>query len=151
MNPQVAMTSQTKWDHITFTLSTLNCGCISLCCHPQCLYRAYLDVLNVYLPSADVWDEGNLPSGWREISDSSEVYFWHIPTGTTQYDRPVTSVNQQTPSISEPDPEPDPQKDTQESLELPNEVRAPSAPTHLRVNHTQFLYIKLPIYSQCWI
>ncbi|XP_037531519.1 amyloid-beta A4 precursor protein-binding family B member 2 [Nematolebias whitei] len=71
--------------------------------------------------TADVWDEGNLPPGWREISDSSEVYFWHVPTGTTQYDRPVTSVNQQTPSISEPDPEPDPQKDTQESLKLPNE------------------------------
>uniref|UniRef100_A0A3P9MAJ7 Amyloid beta precursor protein binding family B member 2 n=1 Tax=Oryzias latipes TaxID=8090 RepID=A0A3P9MAJ7_ORYLA len=37
----------------------------------------------------DVWAEGDLPPGWREISDSSEVYFWHVPTGTTQYDRPV--------------------------------------------------------------
>ncbi|XP_054595007.2 amyloid beta precursor protein binding family B member 2 isoform X2 [Nothobranchius furzeri] len=69
----------------------------------------------------DVWVEGDLPPGWREISDSSEVYFWHVPTGTTQYDRPVASGNQQTASGSEPDPDPDPLKDTQESLKLPNE------------------------------
>uniref|UniRef100_A0A3Q2CV27 Amyloid beta A4 precursor protein-binding family B member 2-like n=1 Tax=Cyprinodon variegatus TaxID=28743 RepID=A0A3Q2CV27_CYPVA len=37
----------------------------------------------------DVWAEGDLPPGWREISDTSEVYFWHVPTGTTQYDRPI--------------------------------------------------------------
>uniref|UniRef100_A0A8C6K800 Amyloid beta protein binding family B member 2 n=1 Tax=Nothobranchius furzeri TaxID=105023 RepID=A0A8C6K800_NOTFU len=71
--------------------------------------------------TADVWVEGDLPPGWREISDSSEVYFWHVPTGTTQYDRPVASGNQQTASGSEPDPDPDPLKDTQESLKLPNE------------------------------
>uniref|UniRef100_A0A3B5L0M4 Amyloid beta precursor protein binding family B member 2 n=1 Tax=Xiphophorus couchianus TaxID=32473 RepID=A0A3B5L0M4_9TELE len=46
----------------------------------------------------DVWAEGDLPPGWREISDSSEVYFWHVPTGTTQYDRPVASGNQDTTS-----------------------------------------------------
>uniref|UniRef100_A0A3Q3AN12 Amyloid beta precursor protein binding family B member 2 n=1 Tax=Kryptolebias marmoratus TaxID=37003 RepID=A0A3Q3AN12_KRYMA len=59
----------------------------------------------------DVWVDGDLPPGWREISDSSEVYFWHVPTGTTQYDRPVASGNQQTASSNEPDPEPDLQKD----------------------------------------
>ncbi|XP_017282693.1 amyloid-beta A4 precursor protein-binding family B member 2 isoform X2 [Kryptolebias marmoratus] len=69
----------------------------------------------------DVWVDGDLPPGWREISDSSEVYFWHVPTGTTQYDRPVASGNQQTASSNEPDPEPDLQKDAQESLKLPNE------------------------------
>ncbi|XP_057705600.1 amyloid beta precursor protein binding family B member 2-like isoform X1 [Corythoichthys intestinalis] len=41
--------------------------------------------------TADVWGEGDLPPGWREISDSSEVYFWHVPTGTTQYHRPVVT------------------------------------------------------------
>uniref|UniRef100_A0A3Q3AN99 Amyloid beta precursor protein binding family B member 2 n=1 Tax=Kryptolebias marmoratus TaxID=37003 RepID=A0A3Q3AN99_KRYMA len=75
----------------------------------------------------DVWVDGDLPPGWREISDSSEVYFWHVPTGTTQYDRPVASGNQQTASSNEPDPEPDLQKDAQESLKLPNEVRRPSS------------------------
>ncbi|KAM9741487.1 amyloid beta precursor protein binding family B member 2 isoform 1-T1 [Menidia menidia] len=71
--------------------------------------------------TADVWAEGDLPPGWREISDSSEVYFWHVPTGTTQYDRPVASSNQHSPPSNEADAERDPLKDTQETLKLPNE------------------------------
>ncbi|XP_077466505.1 amyloid beta precursor protein binding family B member 2-like [Stigmatopora argus] len=39
--------------------------------------------------TAALWAEGDLPPGWREISDSSQVYFWHVPSGTTQYHRPV--------------------------------------------------------------
>lgn len=74
-------------------------------------------------PAADVWVEGELPPGWREISDSSEVYFWHVPTGTTQYDRPVASSNQHT--VSSNDAENDPQQVTQDSLKPPNEVRGP--------------------------
>ncbi|CAL8354869.1 unnamed protein product [Merluccius merluccius] len=59
--------------------------------------------------TADVWTEGELPPGWREVSTSSEVYFWHVPTGTTQYHRPVAASSQSTsPPPSEPDPEPDP-------------------------------------------
>ncbi|XP_076021130.1 amyloid beta precursor protein binding family B member 2 isoform X2 [Genypterus blacodes] len=64
----------------------------------------------------DVWSEGDLPPGWREISDSSEIYFWHIPTGTTQYHRPVATGNQQ-----EPDTECDPQTETEDSLKPANE------------------------------
>ncbi|XP_072295727.1 amyloid beta precursor protein binding family B member 2 isoform X1 [Eucyclogobius newberryi] len=66
----------------------------------------------------DVWSEGDLPPGWREISDSSEVYFWHVPTGTTQYHRPVADSNTSTnngPDSSEP------QEETQGSLKPPNE------------------------------
>ncbi|TMS17212.1 Amyloid-beta A4 precursor protein-binding family B member 2 [Larimichthys crocea] len=69
---------------------------------------------------SDVWGDGDLPPGWREISDSSEVYFWHVPTGTTQYDRPVASGNQHTSPI-EPDREHDPQQETQDALRPPNE------------------------------
>ncbi|XP_023814958.1 amyloid-beta A4 precursor protein-binding family B member 2 isoform X3 [Oryzias latipes] len=69
--------------------------------------------------TADVWAEGDLPPGWREISDSSEVYFWHVPTGTTQYDRPVASDN--TSSNNEPDAKLDQQSDKQESLKPPAE------------------------------
>ncbi|XP_068182405.1 amyloid beta precursor protein binding family B member 2 isoform X1 [Antennarius striatus] len=71
--------------------------------------------------TADVWGDGDLPPGWREISDSSEVYFWHVPTGTTQYHRPVASGNQHTPPNSEPDAEHDPPQETQDSLKPPNE------------------------------
>ncbi|XP_041653836.1 amyloid-beta A4 precursor protein-binding family B member 2-like isoform X2 [Cheilinus undulatus] len=65
----------------------------------------------------DVWDEGDLPPGWREISDSSEVYFWHVPTGTTQYHRPVAAGNPHTSAKAEADP----QQDTQDTLKPPNE------------------------------
>ncbi|XP_045060911.1 amyloid-beta A4 precursor protein-binding family B member 2-like isoform X2 [Coregonus clupeaformis] len=41
----------------------------------------------------DVWVEGDLPPGWREVTDQSEIYFWHVPTGTTQYDRPVATTH----------------------------------------------------------
>ncbi|CAG06255.1 unnamed protein product, partial [Tetraodon nigroviridis] len=50
----------------------------------------------------DVWGDGDLPPGWREISDSSEVYFWHVPTGTTQYHRPVAPGNQHASPNAEP-------------------------------------------------
>ncbi|XP_028271784.1 amyloid-beta A4 precursor protein-binding family B member 2 isoform X2 [Parambassis ranga] len=71
--------------------------------------------------TGDVWTEGDLPPGWREISDSSEVYFWHVPTGTTQYDRPVASDGQQPSSSTEPDTEHDPKQETQDSLKPPTE------------------------------
>ncbi|XP_026214281.1 amyloid-beta A4 precursor protein-binding family B member 2 isoform X3 [Anabas testudineus] len=93
--------------------------------------------------TADVWGEGDLPPGWREISDSSEVYFWHVPTGTTQYHRPVASGNQNISPNNEPDTERDPQQEVQDSLKPPSErpsslisdssvepVPSPSASSH---------------------
>ncbi|XP_077388518.1 amyloid beta precursor protein binding family B member 2-like isoform X2 [Festucalex cinctus] len=62
-------------------------------------------------PQETDWGEGDLPPGWREISDSSEVYFWHVPTGTTQYHRPVASS----------ETESKPQQETHDSLQPPNE------------------------------
>ncbi|KAM9849914.1 amyloid beta precursor protein binding family B member 2 [Aulostomus maculatus] len=69
--------------------------------------------------TADVWGEGDLPPGWREISDSTEVYFWHVPTGTTQYHRPVASSDQHTSPNNEPNTEHEPQ--THDFLKPPNE------------------------------
>ncbi|XP_061643381.1 amyloid beta precursor protein binding family B member 2-like isoform X2 [Phyllopteryx taeniolatus] len=60
---------------------------------------------------ADVWCEGDLPPGWRQISDSSEVYFWHVPTGTTQYHRPVACGQTENK----------PQQETRDSLKPPDE------------------------------
>ncbi|XP_061581214.1 amyloid beta precursor protein binding family B member 2 isoform X2 [Cololabis saira] len=71
--------------------------------------------------TGDVWVEGELPPGWREISDSSEVYFWHVPTGTTQYDRPVASSNQNASPSHEADTEHGQENQTHESLRAPNE------------------------------
>ncbi len=33
-----------------------------------------------------------LPEGWQEVRDGNEVYYWHIWTGTIQYERPVLSA-----------------------------------------------------------
>lgn len=86
-----------------------------------------------YNPSADVWGDGDLPPGWREISDSSEVYFWHVPTGTTQYHRPVASGNQHISLNIEPDTEHNPYQEMKDSLKAPNEVRGPAARRNLGI------------------
>ncbi|XP_030224518.1 amyloid-beta A4 precursor protein-binding family B member 2 isoform X2 [Gadus morhua] len=76
--------------------------------------------------TAEVWTEGELPPGWREVSAPSEVYFWHVPTGTTQYHRPVAADNQGTsPTPGGPDPEPDPLLGSTETARPP--VERPSS------------------------
>lgn len=46
--------------------------------------------------SADIWSDHSfqtdpdLPPGWKRISDIAGTYYWHIPTGTTQWERPVS-------------------------------------------------------------
>ena len=32
-----------------------------------------------------------LPEGWQEVQDGAELYYWHIWTGTIQYERPTRS------------------------------------------------------------
>lgn len=47
-----------------------------------------------YIP--DIWSEQSfqndpdLPPGWKKITDMAGIYYWHIPTGTTQWERPNT-------------------------------------------------------------
>ncbi|XP_013373502.1 PREDICTED: amyloid beta A4 precursor protein-binding family B member 2 isoform X8 [Chinchilla lanigera] len=46
--------------------------------------------------AADIWSDHSfhtdpdLPPGWKRISDIAGTYYWHIPTGTTQWERPVS-------------------------------------------------------------
>ncbi|XP_061441488.1 amyloid beta precursor protein binding family B member 2 isoform X5 [Rhineura floridana] len=46
--------------------------------------------------TADIWNDHtfqtdpDLPPGWKRISDIAGVYYWHIPTGTTQWERPIS-------------------------------------------------------------
>uniref|UniRef100_A0A8C5WXZ4 Amyloid beta protein binding family B member 2 n=1 Tax=Laticauda laticaudata TaxID=8630 RepID=A0A8C5WXZ4_LATLA len=46
--------------------------------------------------TADIWSDHSfqsdpdLPPGWKKISDIAGVYYWHIPTGTTQWERPAS-------------------------------------------------------------
>ncbi|XP_042355404.1 amyloid-beta A4 precursor protein-binding family B member 3-like [Plectropomus leopardus] len=45
----------------------------------------------------NIWTDQNLlldpdlPSGWRTIKDSTGTYYWHVPTGATQWQHPCLS------------------------------------------------------------
>ncbi|XP_030621247.1 amyloid-beta A4 precursor protein-binding family B member 2 [Chanos chanos] len=60
-----------------------------------------------------VWNDAELPEGWREVEDMTDVYFWHVPTGTTQRDRPVAHSNPY------PKPNPHPEGKGAGSLNVP--------------------------------
>lgn len=46
------------------------------------------------LPPESFWDSNafetdtDMPSGWMRVRDTSGTYYWHIPTGTTQWEPP---------------------------------------------------------------
>lgn len=46
--------------------------------------------------TADIWSDHSfqtdpdLPPGWKRVSDIAGTYYWHIPTGTTQWERPLS-------------------------------------------------------------
>ncbi|KAJ0061515.1 hypothetical protein NL108_005497, partial [Boleophthalmus pectinirostris] len=48
--------------------------------------------------SDNLWMDQNLqsdpelPSGWRTITDSTGTYYWHLPTGATQWEHPRESA-----------------------------------------------------------
>lgn len=33
--------------------------------------------------------DSDLPAGWMRVQDTSGTYYWHIPTGTTQWEPPA--------------------------------------------------------------
>ncbi|KAM4854605.1 amyloid beta precursor protein binding family B member 2 isoform 1-T7 [Thomomys bottae] len=46
--------------------------------------------------TADIWNDHSfqtdpdLPPGWKRVNDIAGTYYWHIPTGTTQWEQPVS-------------------------------------------------------------
>lgn len=54
----------------------------------------------------NIWNDQNLepdsdlPPGWRTIRDSTGTYYWHIPTGTTQWQHPAYSSDGDQASVS---------------------------------------------------
>lgn len=64
-------------------------------------YLCNIDSFSVFLSffllfPADIWSDQSfqtdpdLPPGWKKINDIAGIYYWHIPTGTTQWQRPVS-------------------------------------------------------------
>ncbi|XP_041121444.1 amyloid-beta A4 precursor protein-binding family B member 2-like isoform X3 [Polyodon spathula] len=79
--------------------------------------------------AADIWSDQSfqtdpdLPPGWKKINDMGGIYYWHIPTGTTQWERPI-SLSADIPgsrngSLSSVTPSPTPEN---EQAEIQNEV-----------------------------
>uniref|UniRef100_A0A3Q4H9M0 Amyloid beta (A4) precursor protein-binding, family B, member 2b n=1 Tax=Neolamprologus brichardi TaxID=32507 RepID=A0A3Q4H9M0_NEOBR len=68
----------------------------------------------------DIWSEQSfqtdpdLPPGWKKITDMAGIYYWHIPTGTTQWERPSTALGDHSastprkPSLGSLSPSPTP-------------------------------------------
>ncbi|XP_078534392.1 amyloid beta precursor protein binding family B member 2 isoform X6 [Lissotriton helveticus] len=46
--------------------------------------------------TADLWNDHSfqndpdLPPGWKKINDIAGIYYWHVPTGATQWERPIS-------------------------------------------------------------
>lgn len=46
----------------------------------------------------DLWGDQNLegepglPPGWRKIRDAAGTYYWHVPSGSTQWQRPTWEI-----------------------------------------------------------
>ncbi|XP_041444537.1 amyloid-beta A4 precursor protein-binding family B member 2 isoform X15 [Xenopus laevis] len=51
----------------------------------------------VILNYQDIWSDHSfqtdpdLPPGWKKINDIAGIYYWHIPTGATQWERPESA------------------------------------------------------------
>uniref|UniRef100_A0A3B4WH42 Amyloid beta protein binding family B member 2 n=1 Tax=Seriola lalandi dorsalis TaxID=1841481 RepID=A0A3B4WH42_SERLL len=62
----------------------------------------------------DIWSEQSfqtdpdLPPGWKKITDMAGIYYWHIPTGTTQWERPATLSTPRKHSLGSLSPSPTP-------------------------------------------
>ncbi|TFK14941.1 solute carrier family 23 member 1 [Platysternon megacephalum] len=60
------------------------------------LGRDYVLTIVIVNYEADIWSDHSfqtdpdLPPGWKKINDIAGTYYWHIPTGTTQWERPVS-------------------------------------------------------------
>lgn len=44
--------------------------------------------------------DSDLPPGWRTICDSTGTYYWHVPTGTTQWQHPSYSAEEEQNTIN---------------------------------------------------
>uniref|UniRef100_A0A8D3BKR8 Amyloid beta protein binding family B member 2 n=1 Tax=Scophthalmus maximus TaxID=52904 RepID=A0A8D3BKR8_SCOMX len=73
----------------------------------------------------DIWSEQSfqtdpdLPPGWKKITDMAGIYYWHIPTGTTQWERPSQALGDHAastprkPSLGSLSPSPTPDHEKQ--------------------------------------
>ncbi|XP_071989687.1 amyloid beta precursor protein binding family B member 1 isoform X2 [Engystomops pustulosus] len=46
------------------------------------------DDADCFWPRNSLDTDSDLPSGWMRVQDTSGTYYWHVPTGTTQWEPP---------------------------------------------------------------
>ncbi|XP_073420060.1 amyloid beta precursor protein binding family B member 1-like isoform X1 [Dendrobates tinctorius] len=68
------------------------------------------DDTDCFWPRNSLDTDSDLPSGWMRVQDTSGTYYWHVPTGTTQWEPPsdlgsgepkMYSPTEQTPTEEE--------------------------------------------------
>lgn len=88
-----------KEDVIIKSNLTYDCGCTD--CRSRKLTGKYIVMYRRIIMSFatdDIWNDqsltldSDLPPGWRTIRDSSGTYYWHVPSGTTQWQHPSYST-----------------------------------------------------------
>ncbi|XP_028938888.1 amyloid-beta A4 precursor protein-binding family B member 2 isoform X9 [Ornithorhynchus anatinus] len=90
---------------------------------PSCRAKYRLERADPGGKETDKWSnhsfqtDSDLPPGWKRISDIAGFYYWHIPTGTTQWERPdcITAGLQgsRKGSLSSATPSPTPENEKQ--------------------------------------
>ncbi|RXM31688.1 Amyloid beta A4 precursor protein-binding family B member 2 [Acipenser ruthenus] len=92
------------------------------------LGKDYMLAIVIVNYEADIWSDQSfqtdpdLPPGWKKISDMGGIYYWHIPTGTTQWERPVSLSadiqGSQKGSLSSVTPSPTPENEVETQDEV---------------------------------
>ena len=87
-------------DFVEVTISPINKDRGTTVESDQVPIKAYLEVDIIDPPPTpdhlkyDPLLDMELPEGWREVRNENGTYFWHVPTGTTQWERPQMVVRQ---------------------------------------------------------
>ncbi|KAM3932823.1 amyloid beta precursor protein binding family B member 1 isoform 2-T2 [Leptodactylus fuscus] len=81
------------------------------------------DDTDCFWPRNSLDTDSDLPSGWMRVQDTSGTYYWHVPTGTTQWE-PPSDLGGGEPKMYSPSTEQTPTEEEEEiSQEETSEAR----------------------------
>ncbi|XP_066920154.1 uncharacterized protein [Clytia hemisphaerica] len=117
--------------------------------------RINLATTDYYSRVSTTTDPNNdeLPEGWQEVKDDSETYYWHIWTGTIQYERPTalmtptSSSRSVSPFNSEPNSRATSITDQTENLKISTPSPRPETPDTMKAKQI----ISFPVHSMGWM
>ncbi|XP_069825401.1 amyloid beta precursor protein binding family B member 1 [Dendropsophus ebraccatus] len=73
------------------------------------------DDTDCFWPRNPVDADSDLPSGWVRVQDTSGTYYWHVPTGTTQWE-PPSDLGGGEPKMYSPSTEHTPTEEEEEEI-----------------------------------